>query len=270
LIMKFSKKTLLMAASIVLCMTMTAIGTVAYLTDRAAVANTFTVGNIDIIVDETMVDQYGQPTEGDWRLVDTDGDDIADTPMNKEAFNEWKEKEASSETPTGDYDKEFEELEKPEEYRTENNDYKLIPGMTYIKDPTMTVMANSENAYVRMLLTVTYLEAADEVLADHNYIAWFDFNTTDWFAPQLIKTEKADGKITRVFEARYKNIVEKPTSDTELAALFTTISIPGALDNTELATLEGFQVDLTANAIQAVGFADADAAWLAFNEQVNP
>jgi len=216
--MKTRTKALLAACSLIALMVATAFGTLAYLTDTDSVANTFTVGNVDIDLYEYVTNDQGEQDKTD----------------------------------TG---KEFEDI---------------IPGQAYAKKPVVQVKANSENAYVRMLLTVTYLEAADEVLADHNYIAWFDFNTTDWFAPQLIKTEKADGKITRVFEARYKNIVEKPTSDTELAALFTTISIPGALDNTELATLEGFQVDLTANAIQAVGFADADAAWLAFNEQVNP
>ena len=216
--MKTRTKALLAVCSLIALMVATAFGTLAYLTDTDSIANTFTVGNVDIDLYEYVTDDQG----------------------------------AQVKTDTG---KAFEDI---------------IPGQTYAKKPVVQVKANSENAYVRMLLTVTYLESADNVLADHNYTAWFDFDNTVWSAPQLIKTEKADGKITRVFEARYKNIVEKPASDTELAALFTKVSIPGALDNTELATLEGFQVDLTANAIQAVGFENADAAWFAFNEQVNP
>jgi len=261
--MKFSKKTLLMAASIVLCMTMTAIGTVAYLTDRAAVANTFTVGNIDIIVDETMVDQYGQPTEGDWRLVDTDGDDIADTPMNKEAFNEWKEKEASSETPTGDYDKEFEELEKPEEYRTENNDYKLIPGMTYIKDPTMTVMANSENAYVRMVVMISPIKEIEEAFGKEfelkDYVQW---NDEKW---RFDRKDTLDNTLFYYFN--YFEEVKTSEEDQPLAPLFEEITIPGELTEKQLEQLGTFNIDIEGHAIQTAAFENAEEAWKHFKLQ---
>ena len=50
--MKISKRSLFSIIALVLTMSMTAFGTVAYMTDRDQVTNTFTVGNIDIIVDE--------------------------------------------------------------------------------------------------------------------------------------------------------------------------------------------------------------------------
>ena len=43
--------------------------------------------------------------------------------------------------------------------RVKANSYKLLPGHTYTKDPTVTVKAGSESSYVRM--KVTFNNAAD-------------------------------------------------------------------------------------------------------------
>lgn len=59
--MKISKRSLLSVVALVLTMAVTAFGTVAYMTDSDTVTNTFTVGNIGIIVDEKNVD--GIPDE---------------------------------------------------------------------------------------------------------------------------------------------------------------------------------------------------------------
>lgn len=73
--------------------------TIAYLTSTPTpVTNTFTVGNVDITLDETLVDEYGSPI--------------------------------------------------PSASPTTENDYKLIPGHTYIKDPTVHVAAGSEPCYL--------------------------------------------------------------------------------------------------------------------------
>ena len=39
--------------------------------------------------------------------------------------------------------------------RVEENDYHLVPGRSYVKDPTLTIDAGSESAYIRMLVTLT-------------------------------------------------------------------------------------------------------------------
>ena len=45
------------------------------------------------------------------------------------------------------------------------NEYHLIPGHTYIKDPTVTVEGGSEDAYVRMMVTVSYSSQLDAIFA---------------------------------------------------------------------------------------------------------
>ena len=53
------KKALLLAACAVLLVVASVMGTMAYLTDSASVTNTFTVGKVDIKLDESKVDEYG-------------------------------------------------------------------------------------------------------------------------------------------------------------------------------------------------------------------
>ena len=43
--------------------------------------------------------------------------------------------------------------------RVKANSYKLLPGHTYAKDPTVTVLKGSESSYVKM--TVTFSKAAE-------------------------------------------------------------------------------------------------------------
>ena len=117
-----------------------------------------------------------------------------------------------------------------------------------------------------MLVDVTYNEAADAVLAKYGYETWFDWSAA-WEKTGIIETVKADGKITRTYEFRYKTIVAEPASDVELESLFTEISIPAMINNVELATLEGLQMVITAHAIQADGFTNADEAWNGFAVQ---
>jgi len=148
--------------------------------------------------------------------------------------------------------------------QTGNTYEEILPGHTYSKDPTVTVKADSEACYVRMLVTVTYDEDADEYLAKYDYKNWFDFSA-DW-TPVGDTVAKADGKIARTYEFRYNAIVaENDTEDTVLPALFTEIKVNGTMSNDELATLDGLQINIVAQAIQADGFANADAAWAAFN-----
>ena len=139
------------------------------------------------------------------------------------------------------------------------NKYHLMPGHEYKKDPTVVVEGGSENAYVRAFVTVTYDKAADAVLANHNYLTWLDLSR-DWTVVDMVKST-TENEITRTYEFRYNNMVAASEQDTTLAALFTTIKVPGDLTNEELATLSGMQIDVIAHAIQADGFANADVAW---------
>ena len=60
--------------------------------------------------------------------------------------------------------------EKQGEERTEDgNEYRLVPKHTYVKDPTVTVKKDSDEAYVRVLVTVNNRAYLDELFATRGY-----------------------------------------------------------------------------------------------------
>ena len=178
--------------------------------------------------------------------------------------------------------------------RVPANEYHLIPGGTYTKDPTVTVLADSETSYVRMLLTVVDSDAVDALIANpiHNltdYAGLFEgWDTTSWLYQGFTKgtTEVTENgtpvtKNTITFEFWYKETVAGAAgADVTLPALFTAVKIPATATGDEMATLGNVQVVVNAHAIQAAGFADtvdpatgtvtatAQAnAWAAFSAQ---
>lgn len=62
------KKTLTVVIALVLVVVMSVAGTVAYLTSRDAVTNTFTVGKVEITLDEAKVDVYGNAVTPEVRV----------------------------------------------------------------------------------------------------------------------------------------------------------------------------------------------------------
>lgn len=167
--------------------------------------------------------------------------------------------------------------------RVQENAYHLLPGHTYIKDPTVTVEAGSEDAYVRMIVTVENIDQLKLALPNDEYygsdgtfllqMLCLDENGTCTWDANTWKmqgyTESADHKIG-VYEFRYKEIVDKSEDDTVLPDLFTHITVPGEIDNTHLAYLEEVKIVVNAHAIQADGFKDdEEGAWTAFGTQ-NP
>lgn len=225
--MKKVTKALLLTLCALALVAGTILGTLAYLTDRSSVENTFTVGNVDIKVDETDVDEDGKPIE--------DAD------------------------------------------RVEENDYHLIPGQSYVKDPTMTVIKGSEESYVRMMVTITHynqLKAifGDDFLPENFASGW---NREIW--PCVGITDNGDNSVT--YEFRYRTTVDASNAEEAmvLEPLFTAINVPGALTGEEMATIADMKIIVEGHAIQAATFeADTennltaeDVAWAAFEQQYN-
>ena len=205
------KKVLLVGLLVVLVAAVSVGLTVAYLTSADTVTNTFTVGDVDITLDEAKVDENG----------------VAADPAQ----------------------------------RVKENTYKLIPGHTYVKDPTVTVKAGSAESYVRMLVTVTESSAFDAVLPNQDLTQIFvDYDRAKW--TYIGNTENTTAN-TRTYEFRYYQTVTASV-DTALEPLFKKIIVPGTLNNEQLKTLEGAKIIVEAEAIQADSFADANAAWAAF------
>lgn len=142
--------------------------------------------------------------------------------------------------------------------RVQANEYKLIPGAVLDKDPTVTVLTGSEPAYVRMLVTINKKAVLDDIGFDMNDV-FGGYDGTKWlFAGQTV-----DGD-SMIYEFRYFEEVGAPEGDVVLPTLFATIQVPGAITGDQLASLEGFSITAVAQAIQAEGFADAAAAWAAW------
>ena len=83
----------------------------------------------------------------------------------------------------------------------------------------------------------------------------------------MVKTEgEGDNEHTVItYEYRYNTTVSAPNDDVKLDALFTNIEVPEDWTNENLAAFGNININIVAHAIQADGFANADAAWAAFN-----
>lgn len=226
------KKKLIAIISVVAVLVLAVGGIMAYLTDTAEVTNTFTVGDVQIKLDEVVVDEDGKAL--------TNGS------------------------------------------RTEQgNEYHLIPGLEYDKDPTVTVKAGSEESYVRMLVTVDCLKELDEIFNPYPGSAVVDiFQGYDSSVWECVKeTRNAEGTAI-TYEFRYKKGTVSgfdgngDKAELELPALFTSFKIPGFITGEQLKTIEDMKIVVVGHAIQAAGFeADGaktaeDVAWEAFDAQM--
>ena len=151
----------------------------------------------------------------------------------------------------------------PNANRVKENSYKLLPGHTYAKDPTVTVLKGSEECYVKMTVTFSDAAALDAIFAPDgaNMTSIFNgYDGTTWIYQG--NTKNADN--TRTYEFWYKDTVDALNEAVVLEALFDSITVPGGINNDQLATIEGMTITVNAYAIQADGFTTADAAWAAY------
>lgn len=181
--------------------------------------------------------------------------------------------------------------------RVTQNEYKLLPGHTYTKDPTVTVLAPSVESYVRMKVTFNKASQIIAMCTDPEFaedgptgvenafplirmVKFVEANAAKWdgiIPDNMVDTEEmlADGKYfaydaeadTLTYYFYYKETVEAPTADVKLATLFDSINVPEWATNDQLKALQGFEITAVAEAIQADGFENADDAWVAFAAQ---
>ena len=151
--------------------------------------------------------------------------------------------------------------------RTETgNAYHLLPGETYTKDPTVTVLKGSEESYVRMMLTLNCASELDAIFAPNGAVLteiFKGYDATKWTYVDV--TRGNDNTIT--YEFRYFETVEaEDNADLVLDALFDTVTVPNTMTGDQLATIADLEITVEAHAIQATGFANADDAWTAFSK----
>ena len=160
--------------------------------------------------------------------------------------------------------------------RVAENSYKLMPGHTYTKDPTIHVDAASEDCFIRAKVTLTNASewiAIATKYADNkveNIIKGTDDNIW-WVSQPAVDNEKNTVTYTFVYknESHTDELGKRiwTSSDSKDLVLFNEIVIPGGLTNDELAAVGSSNITVVAEAIQADGFETEAAAWAAFDAQ---
>ena len=151
--------------------------------------------------------------------------------------------------------------------RVKANSYKLLPGHTYNKDPMVTVLSGSELSYVKMTVTFSMADKLDAIFAPDgaDLTSIFNgYNSANWIAKGNTKNATAN---TRTYEFWYKEAVDASDGDVALDALFDSITVPDTITGDQLKSIEGMTITVNAYAIQADGFATAEAAWAAFDNK---
>jgi hypothetical protein len=190
--MKTTKKALLLALCAVLLVVSTVFATLAYLTtDVKVVKNTFTVGEIEITLDEADVTEYGVEVENAPRVT--------------------------------------------------GNEYKLIPGHEYTKDPIVHVVEKSEPCYVFVKLDnglKDIIIATDTIEAQMAANNWVLLSGNVYY---------------------YKNSVDARSGQVDLP-VFESFELT---DDAVVKDYVNKTITVKAYAVQADGFDNAAAAWTA-------
>lgn len=231
-----------------LCIAMIAIavvsGTLAYFTDEKTQTNTFTAGKLKISLDEAEL-----KVENNELVFGDDGNLVL----------------------TGGR-------------TSENQTYKLFPGMKVTKDPTITLLKDSEDAYIAAKITIKSGETGDIeslIPSTDGYMHMLDvskiisggltdgevdfikhpltsvvegmpvYGNTEYFAYQEVlkgSDNKPNGQyIIYMF-------VKEPVSAEESVVLFDTLTIDPQWDHDEMAILNEATIQVEAYATQANGF----------------
>lgn len=233
------KKSLIMLLCAIVILTSVAFGTIAYLTDRESVTNKFTMGNVDIVVDEED--------------IDSDPDD----PKRTEEGNEYDIE------PGGEYKKD------------PTMTVKAGSKPAYVR---MVVELSHANALDTIFseLKIMYPERYTGEIDLSTCVDGWD--ATIWPCTSMEKVTRmeqavVEGVFTQVersyyvLEFRYPEVVTANGTDLVLPALFQKLLIPGELTGVQLEKIQDMTIEVYGHAIQATGFLTAEDAWTAFDAQ---
>ena len=194
--MKTAKKALGLMLVAVLLVTATIFGTMAYLTDKDEVTNTFTVGSVDISLDEAPVGADGKATTGN---------------------------------------------------RVQKNDYKLMPGHVYDKDPIVHFQPKSEASWL-------FIEVTNE-------IADIESKANDYKSIATQITDNGWTALDGVTGVYYQKVGANNSGSAVDYKVFQGFTVDGSVNGTTLDNYNNKTVKVTAYAVQADGFTTASAAW---------
>lgn len=197
-------------------------GTLAYLTSTTGpVTNTFTVGNVFATLDEAKVNEYGEMLK---KVTDSESGEVTYL-VTKNAT---------------------------EAERVYGNEYKLIPGHTYVKDPTVHIEAGSENCYlfVKVENGITAIEDSTSTVASQ-------MATKGW--TQL--TDAVGKPVDNIFvytgsDSTRKVVTPSATAGVDLV-VFENFKVKSTATSDDLKGLKDATITVKAFAVQANGFDDA-------------
>ena len=214
--MKRFVKPLLLVSMALLLICSAYFTTLAFLTDETgSVLNTFALGDVVITLDETELDEFGEPT-GNRTYI--------------------------------------------------GNQYKLVPGTSYVKDPTIHVDPNSVNS----LLFVAIENTANS--ADPAYPNAVTYEMEDVSGELTVDGETASWKVFKQEGDTTIYYLEKPVLPGSDVLIFNGFKF--APEISDMQPYVDSYVAITAYALQADGFfldgdgqlQDPEAAWMAFPE----
>ncbi len=229
--MKNSKlgRILLLLACAVLLVCLSVGATLAYLTSSDTNVNTFTVGNVEIILDEAEVTDDGRSYLKDH-----------DQRVKKNSYHLQ---------PGQTY------LKDPTVTVKANSENCYVRMLVTVNDVTKLDKAfpveNSRNEQYWWENTNGTMFMLETIVKDYYDELW-------------VMTQYSENDNVGTYEFRYRDIIQTSTKDEVLTDLFTAIVVPGTLNNSEAANLADLEITVVAQAIQSDSFANADAAWEAF------
>lgn len=215
--MKTKTKALALALCAVLLVVSTVFVTMAFLTSTDSVTNTFTFGQVGILLDEADVDKNGDIVAGGDRTSTTD--------------------------------------------RVKENEYHLIPGHSYTKDPTIHVDSDSEDCwlFVKLKNDLELIIAGEETYSAENaadtvYTIEAQMSKNGWTCIDTANNIWAYKEVVSANANVYVFDSFELVDNANVSDYATTKDAEGNVTG-------GTTIDVTAYAVQADGFTTATDAW---------
>lgn len=232
--MKIKSKALLLALCAVLLVAASVLTTLAFLTATDKVDNAFTVGNVTLGdklqngIDEAKVNENGQPLKKDEQ--------------------------------TGEY---VVVSDKAQADRVKSNEYKLQPGKTYTKDPTIHVASISDPCFLFVKIDNGLVQTINGTSTDIEAAQSDDYDTIAEQMEELGWKKVESTTDTKIVDGVYVYVgttaVPAQVAGGQDKAVFNEFKIDGSIDGTTLDKFDDKKITVTAYAVQASGFEDQTA-----------
>lgn len=147
---------------------------------------------------------------------------------------------------------------------TSDGRYKAIPGDVIAKDPTVTVASGSERCYVRVFVVNWWREETDGHFSGTEAAGWYNYSSfvpSTWTQAGLNYVDTSSGVKGHLTEFRYNTVVDASDGEQTISGPFSQITVPAWITGEKYASLDNYKIVLIAQAVQADGFANADAAF---------